>query len=287
VYEVARLEARRLVIDEHIVSAIVDHSPLQHASNLGIPLAAALARRLNVPAFAVDPVVVDELSPVAAISGFAPVQRRSLGHVLSVKAASRRAARRLGRDVGRINLVVAHLGGGITIAAVQGGRITDANIALLGDGPFTPQRAGCLPLGDVIELCYSDEFSQEELQHELSVRGGMHSYLGTHDVEEVERRIDSGDEKAALVVDAMIYRVANYIGAMSVALEGRIDAVAVTGGMARSRRVVSEVRRRVSHLAPVLVFPGSLEMEAMAEGARRALDGDEPVRRWSDYAPET
>jgi butyrate kinase len=115
----------------------------------------------------------------------------------------------------------------------------------------------------------------------------MHSYLGTHDVEEVERRIDSGDEKAALVVDAMIYRVANYIGAMSVALEGRIDAVAVTGGMARSRRVVSEVRRRVSHLAPVLVFPGSLEMEAMAEGARRALDGDEPVRRWSDYAPET
>ena len=286
VYEVARIANGAVVVDQALVEAVSRQAELDHPSNLGIPLAAELARALRIPAFTADPVCVDEYRPEAEISGYAPVRRRSRAHALSVKEAARRAADELGRRLEHINLVVAHLGGGITVAALSNSRMSDATISLLGDGPFSPQRAGRLPINDVIELAYSGRFTRAQLQRELSTRGGLRSYLGTHDIEQIEQRIANGDEEARLVVDSMIYWIAKEIGAFAAALKGEVEAVVLTGGMAQSNRIAQRLRDRVEHLAPVLVFPGSLEMQAMAAAAGRALAGEEPIRKWADYAPE-
>jgi butyrate kinase len=286
VYEIARVEKGKVVVDDALVEAITYHAELEHPCNLGIPLAAEVARALGVPAFMVDPVVVDEFMPEAEISGYAPVPRRSAAHFLSVKETARRAAEELGHAVDQINLIVAHLGGGITVAALRRNRMIDGTISLLGDGPFSPQRAGRLPLKHVIALACSGEFTREQLERELSTRGGLRSYLGTYDLEEIERRIAAGDEAARLVVGAMIYWVAKEIGALATTLGGEVDAIAVTGGMARSHMIIDQLRARIGHLAPVVIFPESLEMQAMAAGACRALSGEEPIKRWADYAPE-
>ena len=217
--------------------------------------------------------VVDEFSPEAEISGYAPVKRVSTSHALSVHAAAGKAADQIGRPLEDVNLVVAHLGGGITVAAVRGGRITDCNIALLGEGPFTPRRAGTLPLASVIDLCYSGRFNRDELEKELSSRGGVFSYLGEHRLEVIEERIAGDDEEARLVIDAMLYRISREIGSMFAALECNVEAIVLTGGMTRSRYVRSALRSRVVRLAPVLVYEGSLEMEALATEVYRVLSG--------------
>lgn len=286
VYEIARVEDGVLIVDDRLVEAITHHAELEHPCNLGIPLAAEVARTLRVPAFMVDPVVVDEFMPEAEISGYAPVPRRSAAHFLSVKETARRAAEELGHAVDQINLIVAHLGGGITVGALRHNRMIDATISLLGDGPFSPQRAGRLALKHVIALAYSGKFTREQLERELSTHGGLRSYLGTYDLEEIERRIAAGDGTARLVVSSMIYWVAKEIGALAMTLGGEVDAIAITGGMARSRAIVDELRGRIGHLAPVVVFAESLEMRAMAAGACRVLSGEEPIKRWADYAPE-
>lgn len=286
VYEVARLEEGVVVVDETLVRAVTEQAEFAHPSNLGIPLAAEMARALQVSAFTVEPVGVDEFAPEAEVSGYAPVRRRSTGHVLSIKAAARRAGQDLGRSPAEANLVVAHLGGGVTIAALRRGAIVDANTALLGDGPFTPQRAGALPTRDLIALCYSGRFSREALEAELSSRAGLYSYLGTHDLGEIENQISAGKEEAGFVLEAMCYQFAKQIGAMACVLRGEIEAVVVTGGLARSRAAMEKLRSRVSHLGPLLVYPESLEMSAMAAGAGRALSGEEPVLRWADFAPD-
>jgi butyrate kinase len=285
VYEVARVDRGAVAVDQAIVAAVTHHAQLDHPCNLGIPLAAELARALRVPAFTADPVVVDEYLPEAELSGYAPRRRRNAAHVLSVKETARRAAAELGRAVEDISVVAVHLGGGVTVAALRRNQIVDSTISLLGDGPFSPQRAGRMALADVIELCYSGKFTRAQLEQELTTRGGLRSYLGTNDVEEIERRIADGDENARLALDAMLYWVAKEVGAFAAALRGEVDVITVTGGMARSRDVVDRLRDRVSHLAPVLVFPGSLEMQALAAAAIRALAGQEPIRKWADYAP--
>jgi len=285
VYEVARVDNGAVVVDDSIVAAVTRQAQLDHPCNLGIPLAAELARALRVPAFTADPVVVDEYVPEAEISGYAPLRRRNAAHVLSVKETARRAAAELGRRVEDISVVAVHLGGGVTVAAVRHNQMVDSTVSLLGDGPFSPQRAGRLALADVIELAYSGRFTRAQLEEELSTRGGLRSYLGTNDVELIEQRIADGDGRARLVLDAMLYWVAKEIGAFAAALRGEVDAITVTGGVARSRDVIDRLRDRVSHLAPVLVFPGSLEMQAMAAAASRALAGEEPIRKWADYAP--
>lgn len=285
VYEIAHVVRGSVIVDEALVEAVTQHAQLNHPCNLGIPLAAELARTLRAPAFTVDPVVVDEFIPEAEISGYAPIQRRAAAHVLSVRETARCAAEEIGHAVEELNLIVAHLGGGVTVAAVSRGRMIDATISLLGDGPFSPQRAGRLPLRDVIALAYSGQYTRAQLEEELSTRGGLYSYLGTHDIEEVERRIAGGDEQARLLVDAMVYWIAKEVGALAASLAGEVDAIAITGGMARSADIVERLRERISDLAPMLVFPGSLEMQAMARGACRALAGEEPIRRWAEYAP--
>ena len=280
---VAEAADGEIVVEEAIVDAIVHHAEKEHASNLAIPVAARLARRLGIPAFAVDPVVVDEFEPEAEVSGYKGITRRSAAHALSVRAAAREAAGAIGRPVEDMNLVVAHLGGGITIAAMRQGRVVDNTIALLGGGPFTPQRAGALPTDGLIDLCYSGKFTREELVRELTKRGGLESYLNEHRMEAIEERIANGDSEAELVVDAMIYQIGKEIGAMYVAAGRDVEAIVLTGGLVRSKRIRKGVSKVVAQLAPVLVFPGSLEMRALAEGVAEVLAGQrEPLRYGAD-----
>jgi len=272
-YVVAEAQGGSIVVDDDLVSALAQRPEMAHASNFSVPLAAELARRLEVPAFMTDPVVVDEFIPEAEVSGYAGITRRSTAHALSVREAARRAAQAVGRPLEDVNVVVAHLGGGITIAAVRGGKIIDNTIALLGGGPFTPQRAGQLPTGGLIDLCYSGQFSREELIEALTKHGGLRSYLGEDRMDVIEQRIDNGDEQARLIVDAMIYQIAKEIAAMFVAAGCDVEAIVLTGGLARSARMRTELRRRVGRLAPVYVFEEPLEMAALAAGAVDVLSG--------------
>jgi len=280
-YVVAEVRDGSVVVDEAIVDAITTRPELAHPANLGIPIAADLARRFGVPAFVVDPVVVDEFVPEAELSGYAPIQRRSVAHVLSVRAAAFRMAEKTGSHVEHTNYVVAHLGSGITVAAVRGGRIVDATIALLGEGPFSPQRPGTLPLKDIIDLCYSGQFSHDELVEELTTRGGLRSYLGEDRMEVIEERIEAGDEAARKVVDAMVYQIAKAVGAMCVAAGPDAEAIVLTGGLARSKRIVRALKKRLAHVLPVLVLQDTPEMEALALGACRVLCGAEPSKHYT------
>ncbi len=280
VYVVAERKSEDIVVDESLRAALLDAPERDHASNAGIPVAAALATTLGVPAFTVDPVVVDEFSPEAELSGYAAITRQSTSHALSIRAAAQRAAREIGRPVEDMALVIAHLGGGITVAAMRNGKMIDNTIALLGGGPFTPQRAGQLPLGSLIDLCYSSQYTREELIEELTKRGGLKSYLGEHRMEVIEQRITEGDEQAKCIVDAMVYQISKEIGAMVVAAGCDVEAIVLTGGLARSALVRSGIRRRVVRLAPVMIYPGSLEMAALAAGAIDALTGKTEPQRY-------
>lgn len=284
-YSVAEIQNGRVLVNEALVSAMLERPEKQHSSNLGAPVAAMLAGELKAPAYIVDPVVVDEFTPEAEISGYQGITRRSISHALSVREAARRAAQTLGRPLEEINLVVAHLGGGVTVTAVRGGKMTDSNISFLGGGPFTPQRAGQLPASELIALCYSGRFTRDELFEELTKRGGLHSYLDDYRLELIEKRILGGNDYARLIVDAMVYQIAKEIGAMFAACGCAIEAVVLTGGMVRSEYVRGELQKRAGRLAPVLVFDQPLEMEALAAGALRVLNGESEALRylWNAY----
>ncbi len=250
----------------------------EHASNLGPLLARRFAELHGVPAFVVDPVTTDEFDPPSRLSGVPGIERSCRNHTLNIKATARRAAERLGKDLTETQLVAAHLGGGISVCALRKGRIVDSTDALLGEGPFSTERAGTLPLAAMIALCCESGQTREEIVKRLSRASGLKGYLGTGRLPEVYHAIDRGDAEPRLVLDAMVLQVVKWIGAMTAVLEGRPDAIILTGGMALSERLVAEITRRVSALAPVQVFPGSLEMEALAEGVFRVLHGrEEPL----------
>jgi butyrate kinase len=247
-----------------------------HASNLGALLARDLADEAGgKEAFTVDPVVVDEMIPEARLSGFPEIERRSIFHALNHKAIGRRAAADLGKAYEKCHLVVAHLGSGISIGAHDRGRVIDVNNAFDGEGPFSPERAGSLPAGDLVRLAYSGTLTLEELLRKISSQGGLVAHLGINDLREVRRRIDEGDAKAALLFNAMAYQVARGIGAEAAALTGEVDAIVLTGGLAYSDRFVEAIRHRVAFIAPILVYPGEDELKALAEGALRVLRGEE------------
>jgi len=252
-----------------------------HASNLGASLAEGIAREYGVPALVVDPVTVDEFIPEARISGIPEIQRRSRLHALNIKACIRKVASKLGQKLEQLNFVVAHLGGGITVAAVQGGNIIDCNDALLGMGPFSPERTGALPVEGLLRLAFSGEYTFETLCQRLAKRGGLMAYLGTNDVREVLRRIAAGDQEADLVLRAMFYQIGKEIGAMATVLKGKVDRIIITGGMAHSDQVVTAVQERVAFIAPIEVIPGENELESMAEGGFRAVDGKETIKTYS------
>lgn len=249
----------------------------QHASNLGAFLALAIARHGAAQAFVVDPVSVDELCEKARISGSALVQRRSLSHALNTKAVARRYARERGKPYEDLRLIVAHLASGISVSAHRGGRMVDVNLAGQ-EGAFSTERCGSLQLLGVLDLCFSGRYTEGALWDALIREGGVYSYLGTKDLREVERRIASGDARAELIFGAMAYQIAKDIGAMAAVLNGRANAILLTGGMARSDMLIAAIRETVEWIAPVVVYPGEDELRALAEGALRALRGEEPAR---------
>jgi butyrate kinase len=251
----------------------------EHASNLGCALADDCARRYNVPAFVVDPVSVDEFEPLAYYSGHPKIRRRSLSHALNIHATARRAAADLKLDYTSASFIVAHLGGGISIAPVRGGRIIDANDAA-SDGPFSPERTGGLPLQPFISLCFSGEYKERDVAKLVMGRGGVVAYTGTNSVVELEKRIAGGDKTAEEVYRAMGYQIAKEIGAMATVLNGAINAIILTGGLARSEMLTTWIRERTGFIAPVRCYPGEDELQALADGALRVLRGEEQAKEY-------
>jgi len=250
----------------------------EHASNLGAVIARDIAAELSIPSFIVDPVVVDELQPVARLTGLDGYERESKFHALNQKAVARRAAAEVGRKYEDINVIVAHLGGGISVGAHEKGKIIDVNDALYGDAPFSPERAGAMPTDAIINMCFTEKLTMAEIKQKLAGKGGLISYLGTNDVRDVLARIKVGDEKAELVYNAMAYQVSKAIGSCGAVLKGNVDAVLITGGIAYDANFVQLISDRISYLAPVKVYPGEDEMKALAEGALRVLKGEEELK---------
>lgn len=249
----------------------------QHASNLGGLIARGIADHYSLPAFIVDPVCVDELEPIARISGWPEMPRRSLFHALNLKATARKAAKELKKEFDDVTLVMGHLGGGISFAVQQNGRMIDITNPMDG-GAFSPERTGDLPLSPLVELCFSGKFTQQEMMRKMIGQGGLVAHLGTDDARVVERRIDEGDEQALLVYQAMAYQVAKELAAMATVVNGEFDAIVLTGGLAHSKRLVEWIRNRVRFMGKVLVYPGEDEMQALSEGALRVLHGEEPAK---------
>ena len=228
----------------------------------------------------VDPVTVDEFTPYARLSGLPQIERKCRSHALNIKAVSREAAAKIGKPLNQTRFVVAHMGGGLSICALENGRIVDVNDGLLGMGPFSPERAGALPIGGLVEVCYSGEFGREDLIRKLSSESGLKAYLGTSDLIEIESRIENGDADARLYFNAMLYQIAKEIGAMAAVLKGNLDGIILTGGMANSERLTNTLKDYVSFLGRVFIFAGEREMEALALGAFRVLAGEEEAKTY-------
>lgn len=261
-------------VNDKILSDMKNAVGGNHASNLGSVIGHSIASELGIPAYIVDPVAVDEMEDLARISGLPEIPRISFFHALNQKAVGRRGAMELGKKYEEANLIVAHLGGGISVGAHHMGRVIDVNNALE-DGPFSPERAGGLPSSSLMELCYSGKHTRQEMKKMLTGRGGLVAYLGTNDGREVGRRIREGDDYARLIYEAMAYQIAREIGGAATVLKGKVDGILITGGLAYDEMLLSWIRDRVSFLAPILVFPGEAEMEALAQGTLRVLRGQE------------
>lgn len=253
----------------------------EHASNLGAMLAKGIAEKVGVPAFIVDPVAVDEFEDIARISGMPDIPRRSLFHALNIKAVAHRVSKEVGKKLADLNLIIAHLGGGISVAPMRKGRVIDVNNA--NDmGPFSPERAGGVPCGALVKLAFSGKYTYDELKKKLVGKAGLVGYLGTNDAREVEKMIEQGDEKAELIFRAMGYQIAKEIGAMSTVLKGQVDYIVLTGGLAHSKRLTAMISDMVGYIAPVKIHPGEDEMQALAEGAYRVLSGEEEAKLYEN-----
>jgi butyrate kinase len=253
----------------------------QHASNLGGIIAHEIADQLNIHSFIVDPVVVDELEEVARVSGFSDFNRKSIFHALNQKAVAREAAEELGRPYEDLRFIVCHMGGGITVGSHCYGKVIDVNNGLHGEGPFSPERAGTVPAGDLVSLCFSGEYYAEEIMKKIVGRGGLAGLLGTNDALEVERRINTGDEKAEMIYEAMAYQIAKEIAANAAVLSGRVDAIILTGGLAYGKQFVQKISTRVQWIADIIVKPGENELEALNAGALRVLNGEEYPKNYN------
>lgn len=252
----------------------------EHASNLGAKLANALKGEKG-RAFIVDPVVVDEFEPLARISGQKGIERASIFHALNQKAVAKRFAKEEEKAYTDLNLIVAHMGGGVSVGAHKKGMVIDGNNALDGDGPFSPERAGGLPVRDVIRIAYSGEFTEKELRKHFVGKGGLMSYFGTQDARAVSDMAHEGNEEAQLVYEAMGYQIAKEIGACAAVLEGDVDAILLTGGIAHDKEMVAWIEKRVKWIAPLKVYPGEDELEALAEGGLRVLTGEEEAKTYA------
>ncbi len=255
-----------------------------HASNLGGLIAESIAKMLGIEAYIADPVIVDEMDDLARFTGWPDFERKSMFHALNQKAVARRYAREHGSRYEEVKLIVAHLGGGVSVGAHRGGRVVDVNNALLGDGPFSAERTGGLPFGSVMDYSFSGRYSQEEMVKMFVGKGGLVAYLGTGDAIEIHKRIEAGDDRARLVLEAMAYQVSKEIGAAVAVLEGDIDAIIITGGIAHDSFMIDWIRQRVSFIAPLIVYPGEDELAALAEIVGKALEGLFPIESYERRA---
>lgn len=246
----------------------------EHASNLGGLIARSLADKAGIDAYIVDPVSIDEFEDVARISGISHINRRSLVHALNIKAVAHNVANEMKRNYHDVRMVIAHLGGGISISPLKDGKLIDANNANE-MGPFSPERTGGLPVGDVVKLCFSGKYTFAEMKKKVNGKGGLAAYFGTKDARVVEKMVEEGDEKAKLVFDAMAYQISKEIGAMSTVLEGKVDAIVLTGGLAYSEKLTNFIKESVGFIAPVIIQAGEDEMWALNEGVTRVLNGEE------------
>jgi len=272
------LEAGTYEVNNKLINDL-KNSPIEHASNLGGIIAHEIAEEIAVPAYIADPVSVDEFTDIARISGLKEIERKSLLHTLNIRANAFRYAKEQGKKFEELNLIVAHLGGGISIAPIKKGKIIDVNNANDG-GPFSPERTGSLPNKALIHLCYSGEYSEKELYKLITHQGGLVSYLGTNDLREVMKKIDQGDKYAELIFEGMCYQIAKEIGAMAAVLKGKVEAIILTGGIAHSKILVNKIKDYTSWIAPVVVYPGEEEMKALAQAVIRAIDGVEKVKTY-------
>lgn len=249
----------------------------EHASNLGGIIAKSIADIEGIQSYIVDPVAVDEFEDVARVSGMPDIRRRSLLHALNIKAVTHNIAKEMNRKVDELNLIVAHLGGGISVVPLKKGKMIDANNANE-MGPFSPERTGGFPVGDIVKMCFSGKYTYPEMKKKMRGKGGLVAYLGTNDAREVVKMIENGDEKAKLVYEAMGYQIAKEIGAAGAVLAGDIDAIVLTGGIAHSKMLTDYIEDMVGFMAPVKLQPGEDEMRALNEGVLRILSGEEEAK---------
>ena len=274
------------LVDEHVKEDLWNAS-MEHASNLAAWIADDIAQKIGCPAYIADSVVTDELRDVARLTGIPELPRISIFHALNSRAVSRRYAARIGKKYENLNLIVVHLGGGISVSAHHYGKVVDVNNALNGEGPFSPERAGTIPGRQLVDLCFSGKYTWMEVRKMLNGKGGLVAHLGTTDVASIVRWAHAGNKHHKLVLESMLYTVAKQVGAMHVALHGQTDAIILTGGIAHSNYCVEQIREWVEGLAPIVVIPGEDEMGALAMNALGALKGTLPVQRYNPKEPET
>ena len=267
------------VTDELLADLVVGKQG-QHASNLGGILAREIGDSIGVPSFIVDPVVVDELMPIARYSGVPELPRKSVFHALNQKAVAKRYAKEQGVPYESLNLIVVHMGGGVSVGAHEKGMIVDVFNALDGDGAFSPERAGGVPSGALIKMCFSGEYTEKEVYSKIVGKGGFNAYLGTNDMRDVMKKVNEGDEKAAEMVDAFTFQVAKDMGSMACVLKGKVDQIIVTGGIAYNAPVVNALKERAGFIAPFTVYPGEDELLALTQGALRVLNGEEKAMEY-------
>lgn len=253
----------------------------EHASNLGALIAHAVAKPLNIPAYIVDPVVVDEMHDLARYTGMKEIERVSTFHALNQKAVAKRAALDMGIPYDQLNLIVVHLGGGISVGSHEKGKVIDVNNALDGDGPMSPERSGTVPLGPLYKMCFSGKYTLDQIKRMNYGEGGMVAYLGTNDGIEIMKRIQNGDVLATKIHEVMCYQISKEIGAASTVLKGKVDAIILTGGFAYNKLTTDLITERVSFISKVLIYPGEDEMLALAQGALRVLNQVEEVKHYA------
>ena len=252
----------------------------QHASNLGGILAREIGDSLGIPSFIVDPVVVDELAPVARFSGVPELPRTSVFHALNQKAVAKRYAKEIGKPYESLRLIVVHMGGGVSVGAHLYGKVVDVFNALDGDGAFSPERAGAVPSGALIKMCFSGKYTEKEVYSKIVGKGGFNAYLGTNDMREVTKRANAGDEAAKAAKEAFLYQVSKNIGSMACVLYGKVDQIILTGGIAYGADVCAAIQERCGFIAPFTVYPGEDELLALAQGGLRVLRGEEEAKQY-------
>lgn len=252
----------------------------QHASNLGGILAREIGDAIGVPSYIVDPVVVDELIPIARYSGVPELPRTSVFHALNQKAVAKRYAKESGKAYDSLNLIVVHMGGGVSVGAHENGRIIDVFNALDGDGAFSPERAGAVPAGALIKMCFSGEYTEKEVYSKIVGKGGFNAYLGTNDMRDVVKAANEGDEKAKELIDAFVFQVCKDMGSMACVLNGKVDQIIVTGGIAYNEMVIGKIKERTEWIAPFTVYPGEDELLALVQGGLRVLNGEEEAMKY-------